>query len=124
MAFLARQEKYVIAFLIIGAICGVSYSYYKKFHPPINVRFRKPLEDNDVLQKELDNLLKKAKSVNINKASAEELMRLSGVGPVLAHRIIEYRLQNGPFKERDEIKKVPGIGPKKFEAIKDYIVIE
>ena len=124
MAFLTRQEKYIIVFLIIGAICGISYSYYKKFRPPINLRFRDPFQKNDILEEELDHLLKEAKSVNINQASIEELMKLDGIGPVLAHRIIEYRLQNGPFRDKGEIKKVAGIGPKKFEAIKDYIIIE
>ena len=69
-------------------------------------------------------MLKEAKSVNVNRAPIEELMKLDGIGPVLAHRIIEYRLQNGPFKDRDEIKEVPGIGPKKFDSIRDYIIIE
>lgn len=124
MAFLTRQEKYIIVFLIIGAICGVSYSYYKKSHPPIRLQFRQPLPKDDILQKELDSLLEEAKSVDVNRASLEELMKLNGVGPVLAHRIIEYRRQNGPFQSKAELKKVPGIGPKKFEAVKDYIVIE
>jgi competence ComEA-like helix-hairpin-helix protein len=124
MAFLTRQEKYVIVFLIIGAVCGISYSYYKKTHPPMNVNFKEPLCNGDVLQKELDHLLKEAKSVNINLGTIEDLIRLKGIGPVLAHRIIEYRLQHGPFNAKEEIKRVSGIGPEKFDAIKDYIVIE
>jgi competence ComEA-like helix-hairpin-helix protein len=124
MAFLTRHEKYIIVFLIIGAICGISYSYYRISHPPIDLRFRDPLHEDDILVKEFDYLLKETKSVNINRASMEELMKLNGIGPVLAHRIIEYRLKNGPIKDKDELKKVPGIGSKKFEAIKDYIVIE
>lgn len=124
MAFLTRQEKYIIAFLVVGAICGVSYSYYKKSHPPIDLRFREQVELDNVLQEELDGLLKEAKTVNLNDATLEELIKLKGIGPALAHRIIEHRIQNGPFKDRSEIKKVPGIGPEKFDAIKDYIVIE
>ncbi len=130
MAFLTRQEKYVIVFLILGAVCGLSYSYYKKSHPPININFQKPfqkddtLQKNDTLQGELDHLLIEAKSVNINQASLEELMKLKGVGPVLAHRIIEYRRQNGFFQSKEGLKKVKGIGPKKFDAIKDYVVVE
>lgn len=130
MAFLTRQEKYIIAFLAVGAICGVSYFYYKESHPPININFRRPSQKDDALRKdaalqeELDRLLSEAKSVNINRASLEELMTLKGVGPVLAHRIIEYRRQNGPFHNKDELKKVKGIGPKKFDAIKDCVIIE
>ena len=124
MTFLTRHEKYVIAFLVVGAICGAGYSYYQKFHSPIRLRFRKTIQKEPVLRKGLDRLLKEEKSVNINSASAEEMMKLSGVGPVLASRIVEYRMTNGPFKDTDDIKEVPGIGPKKFDAIKDYIRLE
>ncbi len=124
MTFLTRQEKYVIAFLILGAICGLSYSYYKKFHPPIKIRFRHIQKKDAIPTEELDDLLKEAKSVNINKAQMAELMKLKGIGPALAHRIVEYRAAHGLFKDKDELKNVSGIGPKKLEAIKDYISIE
>ncbi|WIV10626.1 helix-hairpin-helix domain-containing protein [Proteiniborus sp. MB09-C3] len=61
--------------------------------------------------------------VNINTATKEELQSLSGIGPVLAERIIEYR-QNHKFSNIDDIKKVAGIGDKKFESIKDFIVVK
>ncbi|MEA3305751.1 MAG: helix-hairpin-helix domain-containing protein [Candidatus Omnitrophota bacterium] len=124
MTFLTRHEKYVIIFLLAGAICGAGYSYYQKFHPPIRLRFRKNIGNKPVLRKDLDGLLKKEKSVNINSASAEELMKLSGIGPAMAGRIVEYRMANGPFKGVEDIKKVKGIGPKKFDAVKDYIKLE
>ena len=62
--------------------------------------------------------------VNINTASKEELSGLIGIGPVIAERIIEYRNKNGPFKNKEEITKIKGIGEKTFEKIKDLIVIE
>ena len=58
--------------------------------------------------------------ININNCSKEELMSLSGVGEVLATRIIEYRETN-EFKSIDDIMNVSGIGNKKFENIKDYL---
>lgn len=61
--------------------------------------------------------------ININTATKEELQKLSGIGPVLAERIIEYR-QSSKFSSIDDIKKVSGIGNKKFEAIKDNIVVK
>ncbi len=61
--------------------------------------------------------------ININTATKEELQKLSGIGPVLAERIIEHR-QSNKFTNINDIKKVSGIGDKKFEAIKDFIVVK
>ena len=62
--------------------------------------------------------------VNINTANTEELSALPGIGPVTAERIIEYRDKNGPFKNKEEITKIKGIGDKTFQKIKDLIAIE
>lgn len=62
--------------------------------------------------------------VNINTANAEQLQSLPGIGPAIAEKIIEYRTQNGPFKQKEDIQNVQGIGPKKYEAIKDLITVE
>ncbi len=61
--------------------------------------------------------------ININKATAEELTQLPGVGPAIAARIIEYRDTNGPFESIEEIKNVRGIGEARFEAIKELITV-
>jgi len=62
--------------------------------------------------------------ININTANATMLQSLSGIGPVLSERIIEYRNQNGLFGVIDDIKDVSGIGEKKFEGIKDLICVQ
>lgn len=67
--------------------------------------------------------IKNAK-VNINKATASELETINGVGPALAEKIIAYRTANGRFTTVDDLKNVSGIGDKKFEAIKDYVVVK
>lgn len=59
--------------------------------------------------------------VSINRATAEELTLLEGVGEKTAEKIIDYRNTQGRFKTIDELKNVPGIGEKKFEKIKDSI---
>lgn len=61
--------------------------------------------------------------ININTAGYEELQRITGVGPVIAGRIIEYRQVNGPFRSLEEIKKVNGIGDKTFEKMKEEITL-
>lgn len=61
--------------------------------------------------------------VNVNTASQTELETISGVGPSLAAKIINYREKNGKFKNIDELKNVSGIGESKFEGMKDFVDI-
>ena len=66
--------------------------------------------------------LQEPKKISINSASLEELDTLSGIGPSIAKRIIEYRNQK-PFQTLDELKKVKGIGDKLFDKLKDEITL-
>lgn len=59
--------------------------------------------------------------VNINSASKEELQKLSGIGEVLAERIVKHREKNGAFKNISQLLDVEGIGEAKFNSIKDDI---
>ncbi|HNW99961.1 MAG TPA: ComEA family DNA-binding protein [Candidatus Cloacimonadota bacterium] len=59
--------------------------------------------------------------VNINKASADELMQLPGIGPVKAQAIIDKRTDLKGFTDIEHIMEVKGIGPKTFEKMKDMI---
>lgn len=61
--------------------------------------------------------------VNINAASAAELEYLPGIGPALAQRMVAHRQANGAFKSAESLLEVPGIGPKKYEALKDLVQI-
>lgn len=61
--------------------------------------------------------------VNINTGDLTQLQTLNGIGPSLAQRIIDYRTNNGPFRQIEDIKNVSGIGAKRFEQLKDYITV-
>lgn len=61
--------------------------------------------------------------VNINTASAAELELLPGIGPSIAQRIVDYR-EDHPFKQRNNIRRVKGVGPKTFDKIKDFLIVE
>ncbi len=61
--------------------------------------------------------------ININTASSEELDKLPGIGPAIAKAVIDYRTQNGPFKQIEDINAVKGIGDALFEKIKDQITV-
>ena len=62
--------------------------------------------------------------ININTATLAELDTLSGIGPAIAQRIIDYRTQNGDFKTIEDLKKVRGIGDALFNQIKDLITVQ
>jgi len=62
-------------------------------------------------------------SININTATQTELETLSGIGPVTAKAIIQYRQENGPFSEIQGIQAVSGIGPVTFEKIREFITV-
>ena len=62
--------------------------------------------------------------LNINTATADELMTLDGIGEVLAHRIIEYRDLHGPFQSESDLLNVSGIGETKLRIILPHIYIE
>ena len=61
--------------------------------------------------------------VNLNSATADQLMDLDGIGPKTAQKIIEYRDAHGGFKSVEELLEVPGIGPAKLEQIKGQVVL-
>lgn len=62
--------------------------------------------------------------VSLNTASAYLLRYVSGLGPQLAGNIVAYRAQNGAFTSRDQLKKVPRLGPKAFEQCAGFLRID
>jgi competence protein ComEA len=73
-----------------------------------------------VIQATADNV----ERVNINTATADELVQLNGVGLKYAARIIEYREKWGPFKTPEDLMQVQGIGQKTFEKNREIIIVE
>lgn len=86
------------------------------------------LEEIAVIQENSENILssgvKNNSKVNINKANEGELQNLTGIGLSIAKRIVQYRNENGNFKNLEDIKNVSGIGDSKYENIKDEICIK
>ena len=64
-----------------------------------------------------------AQPININSATAEELIALPGVGEATAAKIVTHRQEHGPFTTIEEIMDVPGIGEGKFNGFKDMITV-
>ena len=59
--------------------------------------------------------------VSLNSATVDQLDELDGVGPVTAQKILDYRKEHGGFGSVDDLKQVSGIGPKRFETLKEKV---
>jgi uncharacterized protein len=82
--------------------------------------------DQNKLQASLDDTVTScvnAVGVELNTASKQILSYVSGLGPQLAQKIVEYRDENGAFKHRDQLKKVPRLGDKAFEQAAGFLRI-
>ncbi len=80
--------------------------------------------DQKLLKNSLDDVVVSsvnAVGVEVNTASKELLTYVSGLGPVLAKNIVEYRSENGPFGSRSSLKKVPRFGAKAFEQAAGFL---
>lgn len=78
------------------------------------------------LKEALDRVVESAVNfvgVDVNTASKHLLVYVSGLSNTLAKNIVEYRAKNGPFKTREELKKVPMMGPKSFEQCAGFLRI-
>ena len=64
-----------------------------------------------------------AQIVHLNSATAEQLDALDGIGPSLAHRIVEYRVSHGGFRSLDELDDVSGIGPARLESLRARLAL-
>ena len=61
--------------------------------------------------------------VDINKATAEVLTSIPGVGQATAQRIVDWRGENGPFRRVEDLMKIKGIGEKSFAKIRPYVKV-
>jgi uncharacterized protein len=80
--------------------------------------------DQAALKRSLDDIVVSCVNgvgVELNTASKQLLAYVSGLGPVLAANIVAHRNENGPFKSRAELKKVPRLGEKAFEQAAGFL---
>ncbi len=82
--------------------------------------------DQNQLKKALDQTVENAVNrvgVNLNTASKHLLTYISGLGPLLAQNIVDFRSENGAFKSRKQLLKVPKMGAKTFEQCAGFLRI-
>ena len=59
--------------------------------------------------------------MSLSSATIAELDELPGVGPITAQKIVDYRLEHGPFGSVDDLDAVPGIGPTRIEQLRELV---
>ena len=82
--------------------------------------------DQGALKKSLDDVVISCVNkvgVDVNTASKQLLMYVSGLGPQLAKNIVEYRNEHGPFASREELRNVSRLGPSAFEQAAGFLRI-
>lgn len=82
--------------------------------------------NQNMLQKSLEDVVVSCVNkvgVELNTSSKQLLTYVSGIGPVLANRIVEYRDKNGKFESREQLKQVPRLGEKAFEQAAGFLRI-
>ena len=151
MLNLTRQERFVIKFLIAFFLIGGLIHIVKTNWMQVGEKDQAEISAEEKRFKEmavqvdsLYNVQLKVKTekfssnvdhakievwkgielININTASKEELMSLPKIGEVTAERIILYRMENGDFKDIDQLLEVKGIGKKILELIRGKVKFE
>jgi len=145
---LTRREQHVLVFLIAVIAAGIGYNEYtnSRQRQPLTLHRADPGQSNAVQSRPMvaapdisprttradratSPIIGKAPTQSvgnpglpdINRATADQLDTLPGVGPVRAAAIIQYRNTHGPFVRLEDLRQVSGIGPKTFERIRPYL---
>lgn len=116
------EKRKVIIFVLSVLVLSLGLSGIKKIAPGLSkqlLSIRQDQENNETDLKNKEDGV--TKIISINSADQKALLNIPGVGPVISRRIIEYRKANGSFITIEDLQKVKGIGPKKFELIKKQI---
>lgn len=120
-----NSEKVLIITALVMFAVLIGYNAF--FIPPISENIQISgdiIKDQETSEENSESSKNKTGLININTASKDELTELTGVGPKIAERIIEYRKTHGGFSSKEEILNVKGIGEKIFEKFKDYITVK
>ena len=82
------------------------------------------LRDQDLIRfRHVQEIEPDTRYININQATAAQLKTLPGIGDVLAHRIIQYRDREGPFRKKEAIKGILGIGEVTYQELRSKISV-
>ena len=114
-----RRRLWIPVAILILALYLIGYRVYQHrsfiMEPPATVL---------TVEQRMQIEVAEGETINVNKADVRELMRLPGVGEVLAGRVVETRKELGGFRTVEDLKKVKGIGENLFQELKNFVVLE
>jgi len=111
--------------LIVGQF-GIFYKYLSnrnKYNKDYNIEQQ---EQYDTIGRELEDYVgvdTYSQQININEASLGKLIQLPHIGPALAKKILDYRVENGFFQDIADLRFVNGIGEQTYKDIEQYITV-
>ena len=116
----------VESIILIGGQLGIFYKYISsrsKYKKDYSERERRKYDE---IERDIEDYIgvdEEEDPVNINEATIGELIQLPHIGLSLAKRIVDYREENGPFENKEDIMMVSGIGETTYLDIEYYIEI-
>ena len=113
-----KSERVLLAtaLVICALLIGYNLFYSSELREPVIIITQETLGEEE-------NSPEVSDLIDINHANKEELCQLTGIGEVLAQRIIDYRTEYGSFAQPEDLKNVKGIGEKVFERLKEEITL-
>lgn len=139
-AAFTKNEQKVFLFLSIVFLAGVSIKVYKAYfvqEPAHQFDYSASDKEFEERSKQLTALPSERKSadtqiigqaahkkIDLNTATRDDLVALPGIGEGIAEEILLYRDERGAFTSLDQLRKIKGIGAKKFEKLRPYIEIK
>lgn len=111
MFSLTKEERLVLIFFVLIVLIGTLIHWAFKSNAKLK-DFVNIIESDRLYSR-----------VDINTATYEELVKIPYLGAAKAKRIIDYRMQNGPFSDVEQLKSVPGIGNFNYQRISKFLKV-
>ncbi len=122
--YISKSEKIVIVVLSCFLFIGTVVNYRKRARADFTISIKRGLLEEELSLEEVKESMIKQRKVRVNSATKEMIMSISGIGKVLAERIVNYRDANGCFLDKRDLLNVKGISEKKLEKIEHMVLVE
>jgi comEA protein len=140
-AAFTKNEQKIFLFLSVVFVAGVSVRAYRAYFTPPVRQFDYSVSDKEFEERSkylttappadgtndttsVTGGRKVKKKVNLNTATKDDLVLLPGIGESIAEQILIYRDEHGGFSSVEQLRKIKGIGAKKFEKLRPYVKIK